>query len=186
MMAPEVRQWEIVSRLPAGALRGAEIGVFKGQLSALLLHALPALKLYMVDSWAPTEEQPEAYKACGDFHALLPGDRQEMAYRKALTAIQFAMQRAVILRMDSVAAAARVDDGSLDFVFIDGDHSYDGCWRDILHWTPKLKKGGLLCGHDYDHPLKPAFGVKRAVDAAVSAYGWSVEFGKDMTWFVRP
>lgn len=186
MMPPEVRAGEILSRVPAGRIRGAEIGVFKGQMSALLLSRLPALTLYMVDSWAPTEAQPEAYRACGDFHAGLGAQKQERCYREALAAVRFALDRAIVLRMDSAVAARRVDDCSLDFVFIDGDHSYPGAVTDIEAWTRKLKPGGLLAGHDYDHPLKPLFGVKRAVDEACAANGWVLTLGEDMVWMVRP
>lgn len=185
MKAPEIRASEILRRLPPGPVRGAEIGVFKGQLSAILLHERPQLLLYMVDSWAATEEQPKAYRDCGDFHALLPAAKQERCYRETLTAVRFALDRAVIMRMDSRAAAEKIDDNSLDFVFIDADHSYEGCKADIEAWLSKVKPGGYLCGHDYDHPLKPGFGVKRAVDEAVARYGWKLEIGDDLTWFVR-
>ena len=50
---------------------------------------------------------------------------------------------------DSVAAAASYADASLDFVFIDGDHSYEGVKKDIIAWLPKVKPGGIIAGHDY-------------------------------------
>lgn len=40
-------------------------------------------------------------------------------------------------------------DNSLDFVFIDGDHSSEAIARDINMWWPKVKEGGVLAGHDY-------------------------------------
>ena len=81
------------------------------------------------------------------------------------------------MRMDSVEAAKRVEDGSLDFVFIDGDHSYDGCKRDIAAWTPKVKLGGWIGGHDYSE----RWGVKRAVDETTQ----EVERDADATWFAN-
>lgn len=192
MMPPEVRADALIMRVRdafctqiGAGIRGAEIGVFKGQMSALLLHRLPALTLYMVDSWAPTEAQPEAYRACGDYHAMLPAEKQERCYRQTLEAVRFALDRAVILRMDSIEAARRIDDHSLAFAFIDGDHSYEGCAADLVAWAPKVKPGGILCGHDYDHPIKTGFGVKLAVDEMVEACEWPLELGPDMTWFVR-
>lgn len=63
---------------------------------------------------------------------------------------------------------------SVDMVFIDGDHSYDGCKDDIMLWIPNLKPGGIMAVHDYQkamipdnpdgpHP-RPWPGVDRAVD----------------------
>ena len=52
----------------------------------------------------------------------------------------------------------------LDFVFIDAQHDYDSVKKDIEIWTPKLKPGGLLSGHDYQPNFK---GVIQAVDEAV-------------------
>ena len=53
-----------------------------------------------------------------------------------------------------------IEDGSLDFVFIDGDHAYEGVKRDIQDWIPLVKTNGTICFHDY----RDAPGVKRAVD----------------------
>jgi len=64
--------------------------------------------------------------------------------------------------MDTVAASSMVRDKSVDCVFIDADHSYQGCKNDIQAWKPKLKEGGLLCGHDFGHK-----GVARAVKELV-------------------
>jgi len=50
--------------------------------------------------------------------------------------------------MTSDRAAELVGDASLDLVFIDGDHSYEQTLRDIRNWLPKVRPGGILCGHD--------------------------------------
>lgn len=62
-------------------------------------------------------------------------------------------------RKDSVEAASGIPDKSVDMVFIDGDHSYEGCKRDIEAWLPKARK--IICGHDYSNNWP---GVIRAVD----------------------
>jgi predicted O-methyltransferase YrrM len=59
---------------------------------------------------------------------------------------------------DSALAAARFDDASLDAVFIDADHSEEAVTRDIAAWLPKVKRGGVIAGHDVDQ-----FGVAKAV-----------------------
>ena len=53
------------------------------------------------------------------------------------------------------------EDESIDFLFIDGDHRYEGIKRDLEDWDIKVKHGGVIAGHDYN---EPSAGVKRAVD----------------------
>lgn len=63
-----------------------------------------------------------------------------------------------VIKSDSAEAAKLFQDGSVDFVFIDADHSYECVKRDILAWLPKVKKGGTIAGHDRPRP-----GVHKAV-----------------------
>ena len=53
------------------------------------------------------------------------------------------------LIMTSSEALKKVEDTSLDFVFIDADHTYEAVKFDIANWYKKLKINGLLAGHDY-------------------------------------
>ncbi len=52
------------------------------------------------------------------------------------------------LVMDSQRASSIFADGILDMVFLDGDHRYEFIKNDIISWLPKLREGGILCGHD--------------------------------------
>ncbi len=45
----------------------------------------------------------------------------------------------------------------VDMVFVDGDHTVKGITRDILAWKPKLKDGGIMVFHDYQHPNLPKY-----------------------------
>lgn len=65
-----------------------------------------------------------------------------------------------IIEENSLNAHRHFAARSLDFVFIDGDHSYRGVRQDILNFRPKVKPGGILAGHDY----RDSADVKRAVD----------------------
>ncbi len=159
--------------------QGAEIGVFTGALSCQLL-TRPDLALYLVDSWT-TVEQASDYAQSGDFHAGLSQADQDGYFASTLRAVAPFGPRAKVLRMDSKEAANCVPDHSLDFVFIDADHSYEGCKADIQAWLPKLKPNGFISGHDYDHPEYPHFGVKRAVDEIFGV----PETGANYTWRVR-
>jgi cephalosporin hydroxylase len=78
------------------------------------------------------------------------------------------------MRLPSIEAAQRYQNGSLDFVFIDAAHDYENVRADILAWRPKVKVGGYLGGHDFilNYP-----GVIQAVhelvpNAAVIGTSW--------------
>ncbi len=180
--AAKVRASEILKRLPEGPVSGAEVGVFCGEMSAVLLDR-PDLTLLMVDSW---ESDGKAYAAeTGDWHAGLDDEQQAFAHKATMAAVEFAGDRARIYPYRSLYGAMASRNESFDFVFLDADHSYKGCSADIKVWAPKVKRGGLLCGHDYENPKFPDFGVKRAVDEYAAATGHAVELGENMTWFIR-
>lgn len=176
----QLRAAEVLARLPAGPVIGAEIGVFAGDMSRQLLDRSD-LQLLMVDSW---EGDGKAYAGdSGDWHSGLTQTKQD-DYRASAQRVASASGRGSIIAARSGEAAKFVADGTLDFVFIDADHSYDGVKADIAAWLPKLKPGGLLSGHDYDNPEFPKFGVARAVDEFVAGAGLQLELGANLTWFV--
>lgn len=182
--AAEMRAEEILSRLvDVENPVGAEIGCFVGTLSALLL-SREDLTLYMVDSWTAAEPDSD-YAKSGDFHGTFNQAQMDDAHRQTVANTEFAGERAHIVRNTSANAAARCPDASLDFVFIDADHSYAGCSADLVAWLPKVKPGGLICGHDYQNDEFPGFGVTRAVDEFARAYGGELEIGQNFTWFIR-
>lgn len=177
------RAQEVLKRLNgAKHPRGAEVGVFKGDMSAALLRGNPALHLDMVDSW---EGEGQAYQGdSGDWHAKLAQPEQDGFLTAALDRTDFASGRRSIIRSRSVEAAARTP-ALYDFVFLDADHSYAGCKADIEAWASKVKPGGLLCGHDYENEAFPKFGVKRAVDEYIAAHGLALDLGENYCWFTR-
>jgi len=154
---------------------GVEVGVFKADLSTKLL-SRSDLKLYMVDSWCShVGEYSET-----DFHGRLSQKEQDDFYEVTKQRVSPFGERAVVIKSGSVEAAEQFEDESLDFVFLDADHNYSGVKADIEAWMPKVKPGGILSGHDYNHPEFPEWGVKRAVDEI----GYTVELGLNYTWFI--
>lgn len=187
MSEAHIRANEVLRRFESDkSISGAEIGVAIGQMSENLLKN-PKLKLLMIDSWEEKDKQPEHYRNSGDWHATCTYDEQTAHMNTAIKVTEFAGDRRQVIRKPSVEAAKDVKDGSLDFVFIDADHSYEGCRADIEAWKEKVRKGGYLCGHDYGHTSDApwAVGPKRAVDEAVKKYKWNLETGPNYTWFVR-
>lgn len=69
--------------------------------------------------------------------------------------------RAVYMAMSSLEASKYIAPASLDLVFVDALHDYPYCLEDITAWLPKVRKGGVICGHDY---CRFSPGVVRAVN----------------------
>lgn len=180
--AADIRATEILRRLPDGDLFGVEVGVFAGELSKRLL-SREDIVLGMVDSW--TTHGDGDYAESDDFHATLTQPQQDKYYELTKQVVEFAGERAKIIRKDSVEAASEFSNGSLDFVFIDADHSYEGCKKDLEAWYPKVKKDGIFSGHDYENTEYTKFGVKKAVDEFADKHGLPVEIGDNFTWFIR-
>lgn len=175
-------RWDaILDRLPEERdTTAVEIGVLYGATSARLLRKRPLLTLIMVDPWAEPAHDSD-YFLSGDTNATKTQADHERAYNVARGAVEFAGPRAVIHRGFSAEVAGSVKNQSLDLVFIDGDHSFNGVKSDIEAWAAKVKPGGYIGGHDYDHPLLP--GVKQAVDCFFKPE--AIELDDNRTWFVR-
>ncbi len=149
------RGMELLKRLPDNhPIFGVEVGVNEGYLSQHLLQERLNLTLWMVDTWK--------------------GNRNLTAFGFARCQTKFANDRRVIFRRASVEAAQFIPDGVMDFVFVDAGHSYEDVVADIKAWQPKLREGGLLCGHDIHMD-----GVRKAADEL--APGWTT--GEDAVWF---
>lgn len=84
--------------------------------------------------------------------------------------------RIVLHISDSIRAATSFRDGSVDFCFIDGDHTPEGVSLDLETWWPKIKLGGMLAGHDYHKR-----GLRGAVVRFSNAHGQVVENGGVVT-----
>jgi Methyltransferase domain len=140
---------------------GAEVGVRQGDFSAHILQNWKGNKLWLVDAWRDLPGYEEGHHT------------HEQNYEITLNKMRAFPGRYEIVRDMSVAAAARFADESLDFIYLDADHSYESVKADLDAWYPKLKSGGLFAGDDYGAlPLhvvdfgggKLTFGVKKAVD----------------------
>lgn len=158
----------LLKRLPSGKVTGAEIGVHRGDMSVKLL-SRPDLYLLMVDNWKGKEEWPEGYRPVD-----MPKNKERAFWRT-----EFAEDRRTIIHEDSLEAALIVEPESLDFVFIDADHTYEAVSAEIRAWTPKVKRGGLIGGHDYGKQGFP--GVKQAVDEVFK----EIERERFSCWYAR-
>lgn len=131
-----------------GYEKGVEIGVKTGASTLLWLNHNPKLHMTCIDPWTAFPERPSSA-------------RQEKNYQKAVNNLKNA--NATVIRASGLDVVDDFEDGSLDFVNIDGDHRFDSVVQDIIKYVPKVRKGGMILVHDYN-----AFhhgGVRDAVDA---------------------
>ena len=161
---------------------GAEIGVFKALNASCLLRAKPNLTLHLVDRWQTATER---YALSGDANSSYTQQQWSKIERTARRAVRFAGSRAIVHKASSVDAAAMIPDSSLDFVFLDAEHSEEAVSEDLAAWWPKIKPNGWIGGHDYRHPREHdgRWGVSAAVDAWALITGVQVETDEDLTWF---
>lgn len=127
-----------------GFLRGVEVGVMRGEFSEVLCKGMPRLeRLYCVDPWT-------VYERYNDFR-----DQGKLDVNYDITAQRLASFPATLRRKFSVDAAKDFEDGSLDFVYLDGNHEFSALAADLFAWTPKIKSGGIISGHDLYRHAKP-------------------------------
>ncbi len=165
---------------------GAEIGVYTGKLSRHLLRCCPNLKLYMVDRWR-TPDPNSSYAKSGDAASQKSDYLMRGFLKLAKKRTAFAEERRWIMRGESVEIADQFGPPQLDFVFIDADHTYEGVLSDLKAWFPKVRPGGLVCGHDIDNPLGNTWEVRNAVTDFMKEVCplTELEVGAGYTFFFR-
>jgi hypothetical protein len=149
---------------------GAEIGVETGRFSACLLGRNPFIqKLYLVDAW----------KKYDDYRQHVPQAQVDGLLAHARLRLQEYATITRFVRMFSLDAAKKFKDGSLDFVYIDANHSLPHVLDDICAWAPKVRQGGIVAGHDFRRnrrPGKTQCHVVEAVTCYTTAFGISPYF----------
>ena len=125
---------------------GVEVGVFAGVFSEIILNTWKGKHLILVDAWASLPGYNDFLRRTDKLWIDTRRESKE-EWEKVLTECRERLSgfgfRASILRMESLEAAKTCPDWSLDFVYLDADHSKEAVEKDLRAWYPKLKKGGL-------------------------------------------
>lgn len=165
------REWLAYHIRSSGWTDGVELGVLKGPTFKYLIQNCPNLNLTGVDVFYPDRR----WKAASiQTNEELLATEPVSWYQDLVEFCEPFKPRANIMRSFTVEASKEFNDESLDFVFIDADHSYEGVKQDIKHWLPKVKKGGLVSGHDL-HMLE--------VRQAVMDFNMNFDEGPDNIWY---
>ncbi len=165
-----MKRYELVSSLIKERLklkRGAEIGVWKGECSEYLLKNHGKLHLICVDPY-------EFYTHYDTFHNLGQFDTQRKLdglYEVISARLKRKFRdRVKFIRKRSVAAAKKIKDDSLDFVFIDGNYGYKYVVEDIMAWRDKVRNGGVIIGQNIASNKDGPRCVARAVIDTLGEY----------------
>jgi len=160
-----------------GLQTGVEIGVDVGEFSHKLLSICSLKKLYGVDFW------PNDFGS--DFREGFFDKSGESRHLKCQDVLKeyIAKDRCKLIKATSVEAAKSFKDNSLDFIYIDGDHSLEMLF-DLYAWIHKLKVGGIFSGHDWkegkNSGIRDAWGnqldyaVKPCTEYFAKRYGYKL------------
>lgn len=124
--------------------RVLEIGTFKGESMQLFKDYLGEdITFITIDPWTKIQWSTEIdHKVKLDF----AGNFEQSTNEKILQ-----MENVGKMKFKSDDIHEMFADGYFDMIYIDGDHSYEAVRNDILNYMPKVKSGGWVCGHDYNH-----------------------------------
>ena len=132
-------------------LIGVEIGSYAGESAEIFLKSNAFKKLYCIDPW---EMGYDPNDFAGDEGIYLAEKVFDEKFKNNPIVTK--------LKMKSFDASRLFELDSLDFVYIDGNHKYEFIKSDLMSYYPRVKKGGIISGHDYEWKGTPD--VKRAVD----------------------
>ena len=150
----------------------AEVGVWIGGYSSTLLRRWTVGGTHhLVDPYVAYREGCST-SGTGQWHCLHKQETFDRHYNQTRARFQRLTPRARMVRNFSLDAARSVARASLDFVYLDGRHDYDGVLEDLRAWAPRVCPGGVIAGHDYQEMQ-----VARALQTFFSTSPWPWPWG---------
>lgn len=145
-----------------------EIGVLKGESGRYISNILQPKKLIGIDPYQLYENYTD--KPSKEFNDQEQLDKLAAQMIEAYKTYN-KPRHSELVRARNHQVVNTFADGSLDYVYLDGDHKYDSVKQDIKMWYPKLKVGAILSGHDYCiGSVQEKFGVIEAVQEFVAEH----------------
>jgi hypothetical protein len=160
----------VVSQAPVNA-KFVEVGCWKGcsaaYLGVAIVNSEKNIELFCVDSWLGDEGLRNAgYPSDGQFEQFTNNMQPLAGKYKVITG-------------DSSESANEFADGSLDFVYIDAEHTFEAVEKDVSSWLPKMKSGGIISGHDY----WPGHAVEQAVSSVIGRENINESYINEFVWY---
>ena len=150
----------------------AEVGTAKGEFAANILAHAQARRLHLIDPWLHHAEG-EYQKDRNNVSPEECEDRYGLVLEKFADPIASGQVR--VHRVGSPEAADLFPDEYFDYVYIDGNHTYEAVLADLRAFDRKVKKDGLILGHDYGNNAifkDMGFGVVEAVNQFIMETGY--------------
>ena len=172
-----MRRWDVLASMiqAENFTSFVEVGTKEGRPTAHILKECPNVNVIGLDPWCVVGSQEDIN--CGEDYKEWDFDAIEKEFWERVEPWK---SRLTFLRRTSKGAAPTVDDNSQDLIFIDAAHDYDSVLEDIGLWVPKVKTGGILAGHDFQHSFPTV------MDAVADSFNLMfVEVMTDSVWWVR-
>lgn len=151
----------------------AEIGTCSGKNAIAMLTEMNIERLYCVDSYPNYIDGPY----------VRGKEIQSNYYRAMFTNLHLYLPKITFVTRDSVFAASLFQNEFFDYVYIDGLHTEKQCYKDMGAWWPKVKKDGVLGGHDIGHVDFP--GVAKAVEKFTKKMNLKFITGEGSDWIIE-
>lgn len=155
----------------------AEVGVWQGKTLFNIAKMYPGTHCIGIDPFTPSSYKN--YHHCDKMAKQSKDQFSKIEYKVKWTASNYSNVELMV--KTSIQASKQIKDNTIDMVFIDGNHDYNNTSMDIKAWLPKVKKGGVLCGHDYN---TKHFAVIKAVDKCLGCDNVLIIEGSSM-WVYR-
>lgn len=134
--------WKTILKNQGKKLVIAEIGVWQGSFCKFLLKECPNIeKYYLIDPWRHLDSWNKPLN--------VENQKFDKIYNKLMKELESYSDKVVILRGTTEEIISKIKDESLDFVYIDGDHTLNGITTDLNLMYPKMKMGSLIAGDDF-------------------------------------
>jgi len=131
---------------------GIELGVYQARTTVMLLQNCPSIKtLYGVDNWLPFDDKiKDSYN--DEIEVSVSRPEAELNFHVAHNHVKYSgfADKCILLKEDTNKTAERFEQSFFDFIFLDAHLNKEQFSNDLEIWYPKLKKGGLFAGHDWN------------------------------------
>jgi hypothetical protein len=148
-------------------MKFAELGIFKGQFSKIILEKISPSELFLVDLFPK-----EMCSGDKDGNNIISANLDQLY--GTITEEFKKFKNVKVIKSTTTDFLQSLDDEYLDAVYIDADHSYEGVKLDLLLSYKKVKKNGLIMGHDYTNNMFP--GVVQAVDEFCKTNNFKIHY----------